>query len=206
MVSSHAHTTILLDKAAAENERLKKEASFQMAIHKSELKSLQKHLQKYDENEVKDLLKYHIPRELVTVSDDTKVLGRGGQGVIKAASMYGESVAIKIVTGSSMLDNFEELLEDFFRELRLTAPLHHENVIDCIGGCWPEALFLNQDDNDVQVTSMTASMKLDAYETKRGDLICLVLELAARGDLAGFISRGIEITLPILVGTGESPL
>ena len=93
------------------------------------------------------------------------------------------------------------MLQNFFHEIRLTCPLHHGNIIACYGGCWLEDASLLTDEE-----SLSGSFKSDfgCNMMHNGPITALVLELAARGDLAGYITKGLFITEGILAGLARA--
>ena len=113
---------------------------------------------------------------------------------MRKATYFDQSVAVKIpkqqggAFGTSpsftledlQLDEVEldELVEKFFDEITVCAPLEHRNVIDCLGGCWGEAGL--------------------------GSGVAIVFELASRGNLGHFIGKGWAVTSKLCLGTARA--
>ena len=76
--------------------------------------------------------------------DDGTVLGKGSFAVVRKGMYLEQIVAVKIPRISGVVsdesDEMDEIIEKFFDEIKLTAPLHHRNVINCLGGAWGEEL------------------------------------------------------------------
>ena len=81
----------------------------------------------------------------------------------------------------------DEVIEKFFEEIKLTAPLNHRNVINCLGGSWGSGE--------------------EAGAVSAG--VCIVLEFAARGDLTNFIESekkqggGWNVTSKMITGIAK---
>ena len=103
-----------------------------------------------------------------------------------------------------MSGSYDEMLNDFFYELALTAPLQHVNVIDCYGACWPAGMLEGDDDDNLGGVSSFVVPPSSASDPSTGKKTCLVLELASRGDLGNFVSRGLGLTLGIMVGVSQA--
>ena len=117
-------------------------------------------------------------------------------------SFFGEKVACKILKGGVSGD-YDEMVNDFFNELALTAPLQHVNVINCYGGCWPEGVLEGDDDNLGSIRSFEQPPS-SASDPSTDKKTCLVLELASRGDLGNYVPHGLGLTLDMMVGTSQA--
>ena len=157
-------------------ERSPKRSDLPHRRHKSEVKAMQRHMDKISEQEQRALLKYKIDYGKLKIPTPHEILGRGAFGVVVKASFFGESVAVKMIRHSSMTD-IEEAITNFFEEIKICAPLRHSNIVECFGGCW------NDDDHATQT--------------------CIVLELVPRGDLSSWIKRGWRVTQSIVTDTAR---
>ena len=157
-----------LEKSMEEQRKLNDEMSLQKQMAASEKRAVKRMLAKYDAEEKRQLAKFKILcKDLVFPKENDggyKKLGSGATARVVRAEYFGQGVAVKMINTS--LDA-EDLVEKFFDEIKLTAPLSHPNIVDCLGGIWGEDA---------------------SFGT------CIVMELVTRGDLSGFISRGLNVT------------
>jgi len=71
-----------------------------------------------------------IPQEEIEIHYD-KSLGRGGQAMVFQATCQGETVAVKLLLGSST----EEALTAFEQEARIMANAPHNSIVSFLGFC-----------------------------------------------------------------------
>ena len=182
------------DKLATANETLQQDVEFQRQMHRNELKTMRKHIKEMTEAERKVVEKYWIPYDHIDIDmAPSGVLGKGTHGVVCPGLLFGERVAVKILRADSNSANFDEMVELFFKEIRLIAPLHHENIVDCLGGCWPQELF-------TVAGSTFYDDGLFEEDIDSKSTIGLVMEIAARGDLSNFVTAGLGVTKGMCLG------
>ena len=185
------------EKLATANETLQQDVEFQRQMHRNELKTMRKHIKEMTEAEKKVVEKYWIPYDHIEIDmASSGVLGKGTHGVVCPGLLFGERVAVKILRADSNSANFDEMVELFFKEIRLIAPLHHENIVDCIGGCWPKELF-----TVASIASFDDGLLEEDIDSN--STIGLVMEIAARGDLSNFVTAGLSVTKEMLLGVAR---
>ena len=107
---------------------------------------------------------------------DAKPLGRGATAVVLRATVFATQVAVKRVSARTV-DEQEDCAKTLMHELETCAPLEHRNVVETIGGCWD-----------------------DGFKDGVGlDRVAIVFELATRGSLEDYITKGFRRTLPMLM-------
>ena len=144
---------------------LQEDLNFQKEMHKTELRQLKRRVKKMSEKEQYMLNRLKIDYSELEV---LHVVGRGSFGVVNLALYKGESVAVKSIVTSSA-DDVDLAIEEFLKEVKLTAHLRHANIVDLFGACFGEE---------------------DPGST------ALVMEYCSRGDLSAFIPKGLQTTWP----------
>ena len=142
---------------------------------------MEKALNELSSAELEVLERFKIPYEQLDFGDKDEVLGKGSFGIVKVATFFNERVAVKQLVSSPHKD-MSEVIVTFFDEVRLMAPLHHANIIDCYGGCWNSSDLI--EDRKVSVNSFRETFtsigtRNEAHFSSKRIPNCLVLELGS---------------------------